>query len=556
MRMGHRLYVGIRLTTMRSLLLVCFAAVLAAAQAKAPAGLQPPFVVPKPEPVTIAKPDWTIKLKDGQPDVARLREAFASGGTIVFDTGGQPVTLKLDEQLLMSQRAQPIVLDGMGLVTIDGQEKTRAIAKEWKTDLTVQRLRFINCRAKDTGAAIWNTNFDGKLAVIDCQFENCKTTEKGPDDGGGAIGVRGQRPLLVSNCSFLDCDASNGGAINTIQCEVYLIDCSFEKCDAFGIGGGADQGPVGQGGIGGAVYCDAVKDGRDGWEYFVSGCLLRDNTAGDHAAGMFAYTQTDKQEGHVFLNCHFERNTVGKDARVKHAGALYTQHSRHLWMANCSFWDNACPGQGGAIFMALNVKEEFINCQFAGNTPEFSKEGVSLSFKKSTPPPSVAALGRVPGPVGGVWAKAEPAKGKAKPAKPEAKAAAPSAPAKPRAQATAAAREAFAARLQARTIAAAATGKGPVFQLASMRSQATVETADEKGMELRVGGTVLSVAWKTVSDADRAEMALYLARSGAEADWAQAAFWLKTIGRDAEAATALTKSGAEAAAVEAGFATP
>jgi len=538
---------------MRSILLVCLAAVLAAAQAKAPAGPQPPYLVAKPEPVVIAKPDWTIKLKDGQPDIARLREAFASGGGIVFDTGGQPVTLKLDEQLLMSQRATPIILDGMGLVTIDGQEKTRAIAKEWKTDLTVQRLRFINCRAKDTGAVIWNTNFDGKTTVIDCQFENCKTTQKGPDDGGGAIGVRGQRPLLVSNCSFLDCDASNGGAINTIQCEVYLIDCSFEKCDAFGLGGGADQGSVGQGGIGGAVYCDAVKDGKDGWEYFVSGCLFRDNTAGDHAAGMFAYTQTDKQEGHVFLNCHFERNVVGKDARVKHAGALYTQHSRHLWMANCSFWDNSCPGQGGAIFMALNVKEEFINCQFANNTPEFNREGTGLSFKKSSPPPSVAALGRVPGPVG-AWFSVEPAKkGKAKPAKPEAKPATPPAAAKPRVQPTSEARTAFTAQLQTRAIAAAGTGKGPVFLLASMQAQATMESADAQSMELRIGGTVLSVAWKTLADADRAEMALYLTRSGTAADWAQAAFWLKVVGRDAESATALSKAGTEAAAVEAAF---
>jgi hypothetical protein len=537
---------------MRTILLLCLAVVLAAGQAPAPAGIQPPFIVPKPAPVVIAKPDWTIKLKDGQPDIARLREAFSSGGTIVFDTGGQPVTLKLDEQLLMSQRAQPIVLDGMGLVTIDGQEKTRAIAKEWKTDLTVQRLRFVNCRAKDTGAAIWNTNFDGKLSVIDCQFENCKTTEKGPDDGGGAIGVRGQKPMLISNCSFVDCDASNGGAINTIQCEVYLIDCSFEQCDAFGLGGGADQGPVGQGGIGGAVYCDTVNNPREGWEYFIAGCLFRNNTAGDHAGGMFAYNN-DKQGGHIFWNCHFENNTVGKDARVKHAGAIYTQHSRHLWVGNCSFWDNATPGGGGAIFTALNVKEEFINSQFAGNSPEFSKEGSGLTFKKSSPPPSVAALGRVPGPVG-AWFSAEPAKkGKAKPSKPESKPAAPAVAAKPRVQPTPEARTAFTAQLQTRAIAAASTGKGPVFLLASMKAQATMEAADAQGMELRVGGTVLSVAWKTLSDADRAEMAIYLARSGMMADWALAAFWLKVAGRDAESATALSKSGADGAAVEAAF---
>ena len=536
---------------MRIPALLCLVAALSAAQPLIdPATVTPPYVVPKPAPVAIAKADWTIPLKDGQPDIARLRSAFSSGGTIVFETGGQPVVLKLDAELMMAQSAKPIVLDGMGLVTIDGQEKTRAIAKQWKTDLTVQRLRFVNCRTAKDGAAIHNTNFDGSLAVIDCQFENCKTTEKGPDHGGGAICVRGQRPLMVSNCSFVDCDASNGGAINTIQCEVYLIDCSFERCDAFGVGGGAEQGSVGQGGIGGAVYCDTVDKPKDGWEYFIAGCLFRNNTATDHAGGMFAYNN-DKEGGHIFWNCHFENNTVGKDARIKHAGAIYTQNSRHLWVGNCSFWDNSCPGMGGTIFMADNVKQEFIASQFAGNSPEFGESGQSLLFKKTTPPPCVRGLGnRPPGPVGPVVAT--PATPKAKPkAEPEAKA-----PEPPRviAKASAAGRKTFTSRLQARAIAACAAGRGPIFRLASMRAQATMESADERDVLLLVDGARLNVAWSTLTDADRLELARQLARGDAPEDHALMAFWLLAGGRDGEAAQHLASAGSAAAEVQAAFA--
>ncbi len=361
-------------------------------------GLKPPFVVPKPVPVASAKPDWSIPLRGGVPDLARLREAFRSGGSIVFETEGKPVTLLLDEELLMSQHAKPIVLDGMGLVTIDGQLKTRAIAKEWKTDLTVQRLRFVRCRAEKEGGAIWNTNFDGKLAVIDCAFEDCKTTAAGPDIGGGAICVRGQRPMLISNCSFKDCDGSNGGGINTIQCDVWIIDSAFEGCDAFGVGGGADAGPTGQGGIGGAVYCDAVTLNEPGWQYFIAGCLFRGNSAGDHGGAMFAYCFPNMNAGGVFWNCHFEKNRTGDKGKLQFAGGVYTQYYRQLWMGNCSFWDNTAKN-AGAVFRAKNQEEVFINCEFGGNAPEFDGTGTALVFKQGSPPVSVRGLGRIPGPV-------------------------------------------------------------------------------------------------------------------------------------------------------------
>ena len=522
--------------------------VAAIALAGEPAAPTPPWTVPKPAPTLIAKPDWTIPLRGGVPDVGRLREAFRAGGSIVFETEGKPITLLLDEQLLMSQQAKPIILDGMGLVTIDGQGKTRAIAKEWKTDLTVQRLRFVRCRTDKEGAAIWNVNFDGSLRVIDCAFEDCKTTAAGPDIGGGAICVRGQRPLLVSNCSFKDCDGSNGGGINTIQCDVWVIDSAFEGCDAFGVGGGADAGPTGQGGIGGAIYSDALTLQQAGWEYFIAGCLFRGNTAGDHGGAIFAYCFPNKNAGGVFWSCHFEGNRVGDKGKLQFAGCIYTQYHRQLWVGNCSFWDNAAR-RDGTIFRAMNGQETFINCEFGGNTPEFDGQGTGLVFKQGSPPLSVRALGRVPGPLNQQAPGAPPpVKEKKEKEKPK-----PLPPAPVAAKASAEARKGFDERLRTRAAVAAKAGKGPLFMLSSMKSEAALVVIDGDGCEVEVAGSRLSVAWRTLADSDRAGMAVYLARSGDPADLALAAFWLRVVGKAADAQAYEARAGDAAKEVRAAF---
>lgn len=539
--------------------LIVVLALLTTIWAGEPVGATPPFIVPKPVPVQPERVDHVIAVgPDGQVDWNRVKSAFASGGSIVFNSNGQAVTIPLVETMVMAQSAKPIVLDGLGFITFDGQGKVQAFRKEWKTDFTVQRCRFIRCRAEETGAVIATVNFDGKTAVIDCSFEDCKTTKPGPDIGGGAIGVRGQRPLMVSNCSFIDCDASNGGAINTIQCEVYLIDCSFERCNAFGTGGGAEQGPIGQGGIGGAVYCDTVNDPREGWEYFIAGCSFRDNAANDHAGGMFAYNN-DRQGGHIFWNCHFERNTVGKDARIKHAGAIYTQHSRHLWVGNCSFWDNTCPGGGGAIFTALNVKEEFINCEFAGNAPEFSAKGEGLVMRKTAQPPCIAGLGgRPPGPITGDSPAERKRKAKEEAEQKRAAAREKSAAVRPVAPATAVAvspevRARFMTLLRERTSAALAAGRQPVFSLSMMRTEAMANGVSATDITARVGGSTMQVAWKTLTDADCASLATWLTRSNEPADYAVSAFWLRVIGKDEEAKQQRLRAGDAGVAVDEAF---
>jgi len=114
----------------------------------------------------------------------------------------------------------------------------------------------------------------------------------------------------------------------------------------------------------------------------------------------------------------------------------------------------------------------------------------------------------------------------------------------------------FDQRLRTRVAAAAAAGKGPIFTLTSMRSEATVRAVTEAVCEVEVGGSSLSLAWRTFADADRTGMAQYLARSGEVEDLVLAAFWLRVAGRTAEAQAFEARTGEAAAEVRAAFAGP
>lgn len=80
-----------------------------------------------------------------------LATALLKGGIITFNCGTQPVTILITSQLVASSGSDTII-DGEGLVTLDGTGRTRILKFDrgdfrYSTPvLTVQRLRFINVR--------------------------------------------------------------------------------------------------------------------------------------------------------------------------------------------------------------------------------------------------------------------------------------------------------------------------------------------------------------------------------------------------------------------------
>ena len=514
------------------------------------AALQEPAAdprLPAPDPIPLAdisRPDSVVGA--GSPDTVSekaLRSALRKGGVIVFNTGGQPVTLKLTEPLVLAQGTKPTVIDGLGLVTLDGDGKTRILQKEWKTELTVQRLRFQHARTDKNGAAIWNVNWDGRLTVLDCAFEDCKTTQSGPDIGGGAVRVTGQRHLYVARCSFTDCEGSNGGAICIIGCQLSIIDCSFVRCRAFGYGGGADRGPTGQGGIGGAVYVDGVSQNGDRKLLYVANSYFKDSRAGDHAGAFFGYTLPREASTSVYLNCIFENSVVDepKERGLGMAGAVYSQYC-HLHVLNCTFAHNKAPRMAGSLFTAQMESERVENCEFYGNTPE------SASRKGSTArrdvPPAVTALGRMPGP--------PPPREK----KPAARIAPPpSAPAGLKLT-DESLRTSFLDRLRARIREEIAAQRPPIYTSAVVSQPARISALDDQGkltIRMEFGGG-FDGKWDQLTAAEQADLAVAVLRQGNAEDHAMAGFFLLLSKQSVKAEKHLDLAGERGKAVRAAFA--
>jgi len=328
-------------------------------------------------------------------DLQAALQDHATGGIIVFDTDVD-VTLHLTQQFYIPYSAslettpRPIVIDGIGKVTLDGQNATRILQKGYRIDLTVQNLRFVNGRVEDdaadglaaeSGAAINVENWDGRLTVINCSFENCVCTEDGPDRGGGAIRAAGQRHVRLSGCTFLNCSGSNGGAVNTLGCQLTVVDCTFTGNTAHGYGGGLDARPghAGMGGIGGAIYTDGVSQNADAPRSVLSRCTFTGNTAGDHGGAVFNYTIPGSGSVSIVSRCTFENNTVpwSDDLYVGTSGALYTQGA-DTSVVDSTFSGNFAYYAGGAISFHTDRLSRVANCTFSGNSvwyDEGAKDG-------------------------------------------------------------------------------------------------------------------------------------------------------------------------------------
>jgi hypothetical protein len=319
------------------------------------------------DPIDTTVPDHL--LGDGTPGgvtEAQLQSALDAGGVIAFDTGGLPATLHLTSRLHVPPFTA-VVLDGGSLVTLDGGEVSGILEKGYLSEVTVQRLRFTGARSAESGAAIDTIDWDGRLTVIDCEFENCRTTDAGPDVGGGAIRALGQRHFQLSGCRFVDCAASNGGALNSLGSRLTILDSSFENCTAFGTGGGADQGSSGQGGIGGAIYIDGVDQNSDESTLRIDGCSFISSRANDHGGAVFAYLRAGTQSTALFNACDFHGNAViDPAAAVGVGGAIYIQNG-DVTVASCAFTENEAVGNGGAIWMIPDQVSRIANSTFHAN---------------------------------------------------------------------------------------------------------------------------------------------------------------------------------------------
>jgi hypothetical protein len=209
--------------------------------------------------------------------------AVAKGGVITFDCGPQPVTIFMRATAKVFNDKPDVVLDGGGLVTLDGQGQRRILYMNtcdpdlvWTTDhcqdqahptLTVQNLTFAHGRSSghetmDGGGAIFVRG--GQFRVVNANFFGNRCASTGPDIGGASIQVFSQHdglPVYVVNSTFGGSggrrnECSNAGGISSIGVSWTILNSVFTGNRAIGTGANPPKNGKPGGGNGGAIYND------------------------------------------------------------------------------------------------------------------------------------------------------------------------------------------------------------------------------------------------------------------------------------------------------------
>ena len=249
---------------------------------------------------------------------AKVVRAVARGGVITFRCGPDPVVIAMHHTAKVvnitpaGRVTRQVVIDGGGLVTLDGMGKRRILYQDtcdqrqgWSTDhcdsqplprLVVQHLTLAHGNSTGQtfegggGGAIFDRG--GQLKVVDTTFLANRCDHNGPDLGGAGVRALSQfsgRPVYVVGSTFRGGRCSNGSGLSSIGVSWSVLNSTFVHNHAIGHGANPPHSPNQPGGgSGGAIY----TDGND-YRVVVAGTLIRDNHANEGGGAIF-YVSNDR----------------------------------------------------------------------------------------------------------------------------------------------------------------------------------------------------------------------------------------------------------------------
>jgi hypothetical protein len=318
-----------------------------------------------------------------------LAAAAASGGVITFDCGAS-ATIHVSQTIDLPTDVDTVI-DGGGRVTLDGGGGVRILSfnhPDYRTNdvrLTLMRLTLANGKIGGTDAyapapAPCSQGFydgyggalfvrDGVVLVIGSTFVSNTAELLGPDVGGGAIALQGVKKATIIGSVFRGGMASNGGAIECLNCDLDVYNSRFEDNHAVGHGANSNdagmcsvvakngQHQVGSGGDGGAIVIDGGSDGA----HVFCGDVFLGNTAGTSALGGAVFRTPDlAKQLTVFDRCQLDDNR----ADMGGGGALY-MHNTTLRIVASTFHANKARAFGA--IQADGTTFDFVNDTFEGN---------------------------------------------------------------------------------------------------------------------------------------------------------------------------------------------
>ncbi|MFT4287563.1 hypothetical protein [Nocardioides sp.] len=258
-----------------------------------------------PKAARAVKGKTTTLIGDGTPascTSAAVVAAVAQGGLVRFDCGPHPVTIAMTQTAKVVNTSRRVVIDGGGLVTLDGQGSRRIIyqntcdqAQVWTTShcddqprprLVLQHLTLAHGYDDDTiegtggGGAVFARG--GRLRIVDTRFVDNACRASGFDVSGAAVRAYDQyrdKPVQVSGSTFTGGRCSSGGAIGSIGVSWSIYNSTFTDNRATGQGA-SDEAPGG--GNGGAIALDGNR-----FRLLLAGSTLTGNVAPEGGGAIF-----------------------------------------------------------------------------------------------------------------------------------------------------------------------------------------------------------------------------------------------------------------------------
>jgi hypothetical protein len=281
------------------------------------------------------------------------------------------------------------VIDGGGLVTLDGQDQTRLLFKDWhdpaavdSVSITLQNLRLVNGRAPaggstgdHSGGAIAVGHPGTRLVIINSTLENNRTTSVSIEDNqGGALFVHNSYETVISGSVLRDNQAGNGGAMGGIATGLLIFNSLFENNQAVDTtAGGIVRG------YGGAIHLDGVTNSYNpdsNHRLHVCGSRFEGNVSVRGGGALGVVVSDNQGTLATYERSTFSNNRVdGLGGEFGNGGAIYHIEDDHaggraefnLEIVSSTFDNNSAGRQGGALWLYILGHGRIENVTLQGN---------------------------------------------------------------------------------------------------------------------------------------------------------------------------------------------
>ena len=286
-----------------------------------------------------------------------LSTAMKAGGAVTFNCGSSAVTIAVTSAINVDKAT---VVDGGGLVTLDGGGANQIFIVASNNSLSVRNLRFINGKAPASsdapgiGGAV-DGNWRSKLEVIGSTFENNTASR-----GGGAVAVWTGGSLTIVSSRFTGNVSWYGGAVYSLLSPLQIINSEF-----------TDNSTVLQDGFGdgGAIGTDGASESPSddvGGIVAICGTQIRNSQGNGSGGGAYIWIyppdqavieQTTVESNSVVQNASGE-GSIGGAMRISNGG---------ITIKDSSFLSNTSIGNGAGLYLDCVPSCAITNSTFYAN---------------------------------------------------------------------------------------------------------------------------------------------------------------------------------------------